>query len=67
MGENELCGGERRLERIKEDDGNHVVVMNSNMDDTAEKKYWAKNIWSKEGIDMRKNISKGNHPAKWKW
>ena len=27
MGENELCGGERRLERIKEDDENYVLVM----------------------------------------
>ena len=42
MGENELCGGERRLERIKEDDENDVLVMNSNKDDPTEGKYWAK-------------------------
>ena len=65
LGENELCEGERRLEQIKEDDENYVLVMKSNKDDTAEGKYWPKTFGEKE--ELRKNISKGNHPEKWKW
>ena len=50
MGENELCEGERRFERIKEDHENNdnVLVMNSNKDGTAERKYWAKKHLEKE-------------------
>ena len=50
MGENELCEGERRLERIKEDDENYVLVMKSNKDDTAEGKYWLKTFGEKEEL-----------------
>ena len=51
VGENELCGGESR-ERIKEDHENNdnVLVMNSNKDGTAERKYWAKKHLEKEQI-----------------
>ena len=51
MGEYELCGGERRLERIKEDDENDVLVMSSyTYDDTAEGRYWAKTLGEKEEL-----------------
>ena len=51
MGENELCGGERRLERIKEDAENDVLVMSSYIyDDTAEGRYWAKKFGEKKEL-----------------
>ena len=52
LGENELCEGERRLERIKEDHENNdnVLVMKSNKDDTAEGKYWPKTFGEKEEL-----------------
>ena len=50
LGENELCEGERRLEQIKEDDENYVLVMKSNKDDTAEGKYWPKTFGEKEEL-----------------
>ena len=51
MGENELCGGERRLERIKEDGENDVSLMRSYMyDDTAEGRYWAKMFGEKKEL-----------------
>ena len=51
MGENELCEGERRLERIKEDHENDALVMSSYIyDDSAEGRYWAKIFGEKKEL-----------------